>query len=47
MKIKQYQDNTPRNVIIVALGVSVVLGVFRLIPFLVLIWVVALEFIII
>ena len=46
MKIKQSQDNIPRNVIIVALGASVVLGVFRLIPFLVLIWVVALAFII-
>ncbi len=47
MKIKQSQNNTPRNVIMIALGVSVVLGVFRLIPLLVLVWVVALVFIII
>jgi len=47
MKMKQPQNNVPRNVIITALGVTVLLGVFRLILLLVLVWVVALAFIII
>ncbi len=47
MKMKQSQNNVPRNVIIIALGITVLLGVFRLILFLVLVWVVALVFIII
>jgi len=47
MKVRQSQNNIPRNVIILALGITVLLGVFRLILFLVLVWVAALAFIII
>ncbi len=47
MKLKSSQNNTPRNVIVLATIVTVVLGIFRLVLFLVLVWVVALAFIIV
>jgi uncharacterized paraquat-inducible protein A len=46
MKIKSSQNNVPRNVIILASVVTVLLGMFRLVLFLILVWVVALAFII-
>ena len=45
MNPKQSGSNVPRNVIVLAIGVSIILGIFRLIPFLVLVWVVALVYI--
>jgi len=47
MKLKSSQNNTPRNVIILATAVSILLGMFRLVAFLIAVWVVALVFIII
>lgn len=41
------QNNVPRNVIILATIVTVLLGMFRLILFLILVWVAALAFIVI
>ena len=43
----RFFSNTPRNVTILALGVSVILGIFRLIPLLILVWIAALAYIII
>lgn len=45
MNTKQAGNNVPRNVIILALAVSVILGMFRLIPFLILVWIVSIAFI--
>jgi uncharacterized paraquat-inducible protein A len=45
MSSKASQNNVPRNVIILAIGVTILLGIFRLILFLILVWVVALAFI--
>ena len=47
MKIKSSQNNVPRNTIILAMVVTVLLGAFRLVLFLVLVWVAALAFIVI
>lgn len=41
------QNNVPRNVIITATVVTILLGMFRLMLFLILVWVAALSFIII
>lgn len=45
MSTKQSGNNVPRNVIILAVAVSIVLGMFRLIPFLILVWVVSIAYI--
>lgn len=45
MEAGQFFNNVPRNVTILAIGVTVVLGMFRLIPLLILVWVVALTYI--
>ncbi|HEU5221898.1 MAG TPA: hypothetical protein VFU58_07545 [Candidatus Nitrosotalea sp.] len=47
MSPKLSQNNVPRNVIILATIVTVLLGMFRLILFLILVWVAALAFIVI
>ena len=47
MKLKSSQNNVPRNTIILAMIVTVLLGAFRLVLFLVLVWVAALAFIVI
>ncbi len=47
MKLKSSQNNVPRNVIILAIIITVLLGVFRLVLFLVLVWIAALAFIVI
>ncbi|MGI0072476.1 MAG: hypothetical protein ACREA3_01525 [Nitrosotalea sp.] len=47
MNLKQSSNNVPRNVIILAVAVSVILGMFRLIPFLILVWIVSIAYIII
>lgn len=47
VKLKSSQNNVPRNVIILATIVTVLLGIFRLVLFVVLVWVAALVFIII
>lgn len=47
MRQGRFSNNVPRNVTVLALGVSVVLGIFHLIPLLILVWVVALAYIII
>jgi uncharacterized paraquat-inducible protein A len=47
MKLKSSQNNVPRNVIILATIVTVLLGTFRLVIFLILVWVAALVFIMI
>ena len=47
MKLKSSQNNVPRNTIILAIIVTALLGVFRLVLFLVLVWVAALAFIVI
>ena len=47
MKLKSSPNNTPRNIIILATIVTIILGIFRLVLFLVIVWVVALAFIII
>ena len=47
MKLKSSQNNVPRNTIILAMVVTVLLGAFRLVLFLVLVWVAALAFIVI
>ena len=47
MNSKLSQNNVPRNVIILATIVTVLLGMFRLILFLILVWVAALAFIVI
>ena len=46
VKPKAYQNNMPRNVIILAIIVTVIFGMFRLVLFLILVWVAALTFII-
>lgn len=46
MKVDAIFGNVPRTVTILALAVSVVLGIFRLVPLLILVWVVALGYII-
>ncbi|HJU12990.1 MAG TPA: hypothetical protein VJ792_00855 [Candidatus Nitrosotalea sp.] len=46
MKRARFSGNVPRNVTILALAVTIVLGIFRLIPLLILVWVVALTYII-
>ncbi len=45
MNQKQSGNNVPRNVIILAVAISVILGMFRLIPFLILVWVVSIAYI--
>ncbi|MGI0046966.1 MAG: hypothetical protein ACREBB_07245 [Nitrosotalea sp.] len=45
MKIGQFFNNVPRNVTILAIGVTVLLGIFHLIPLLILVWIVALAYI--
>ncbi len=45
MNTKQAGNNVPRNVLILALAVSVILGMFRLIPFIILVWVVSIAYI--
>lgn len=47
MKLNSHQTNVPRNVVILAISVTILLGIFRLVLFLVLVWVVALAFIVI
>ena len=47
VKLKSSQNNVPRNTIILAVVVTAVLGAFRLVLFLVLVWVAALAFIVI
>ena len=47
VKLKSSQNNVPRNTIILAMVVTVLLGAFRLVLFLVLVWVAALAFIVI
>jgi uncharacterized protein YqhQ len=47
MKLKSTQNNVPRNVIILATIVTILLGIFRLVLFLVFVWVVALAFILV
>ncbi|MDE1844712.1 MAG: hypothetical protein KGI10_05210 [Thaumarchaeota archaeon] len=47
MNPKLSQNNVPRNVIILATMVTILLGMFRLILFLILVWVAALAFIVI
>lgn len=47
MKLNSNQTNVPRNVVILAIFVTVLLAVFRLVLFLVLVWIVALVFIVI
>ncbi|MFZ0185259.1 MAG: hypothetical protein WBV92_02735 [Nitrosotalea sp.] len=47
MKLKSSQNNTPRNTIILATIVTILLGVFRLVLFLVLVWIAAIAFIIV
>jgi uncharacterized paraquat-inducible protein A len=47
MKLKSSENNVPRNVIILATVVTVLLGIFRLVLFLILVWVAALAFIVI
>jgi uncharacterized paraquat-inducible protein A len=47
VKLKSSQNNVPRNTIILAVVVTALLGAFRLVLFLVLVWVAALAFIVI
>ena len=47
MKSSQFFNNTPRNVTMLAIGVTIILGIFRLIPLLILVWVVAIAYIIV
>lgn len=46
MNSGQFFNNVPRNVTILAIGVTVILGIFRLIPLLILVWIVAISYII-
>jgi len=46
LKLKTYQNNVPRNIIILATVVTVLLGLFRLVLPLILVWIAALVFII-
>lgn len=41
----QFLNNVPRNVIILAVVVTTILGIFHLIPLLILVWIVALAYI--
>lgn len=45
MNAKQAGNNVPRNVLILAVAVSVILGMFRLIPIIILVWVVSIAYI--
>ncbi len=47
MNPKISQNNVPRNVIILATIVTVLFGMFRLVLFLILVWVAALAFIVV
>ena len=47
MNMGGFLSNVPRNVTILAIGVTVVLGIFHLIPLLILVWIVALTYIVI
>lgn len=47
MKLKSSPNNVPRNIIVLATIVTILLGIFRLVLFLVIVWIVALAFIII
>jgi hypothetical protein len=47
MKLNSHQTNVPRNIVILAIFVTVLLAIFRLVLFLVLVWIVALAFIVI
>ncbi|MDE1726416.1 MAG: hypothetical protein KGH89_04040 [Thaumarchaeota archaeon] len=47
MNPSQLLNNVPRNVIILAIAVTAVLGIFHLIPLVILVWIVALSYIII
>ena len=44
-KMVQVLNNVPRNVVILAVIVTVILGIFHLIPLLILVWIVALAYI--
>lgn len=46
MKIKSSQNNVPRNAIILATAITILLAMFRLVLFLILVWVATLVFII-
>jgi uncharacterized paraquat-inducible protein A len=46
-KMGQFLNNVPRNVVILAVAVTAILGIFHLIPLLILVWIVALAYIII
>lgn len=43
----KFFSNVPRNIIILSIGVTVLLGIFRMVPLLILVWVVALSYIVI
>ncbi len=43
----QFFSNVPRNVTMLAIAVTIVLGLFRLIPLLILVWIVSLSYIIV
>lgn len=45
MNLKQSSGNVPRNVIILAIVVSVVFGMFRLIPLIILVWILSISYI--
>jgi uncharacterized paraquat-inducible protein A len=47
MKLKSSPNNTPRNVIILATIVTILLGIFRLVLLLVVVWIAALAFLMI
>jgi uncharacterized paraquat-inducible protein A len=47
MKLNSSQNKVPRNVIILAIAVTIILGIFRLVLFLILVWVAALAFMLI
>ena len=45
MNQKQTSGNVPRNVIILAVAVSAIFGMFRLIPLIILVWIVSIAYI--
>lgn len=47
MKLKSRQNNTPRNIIILTTIITILLGIFRLVLVVVLVWISALIFIIV
>lgn len=46
MKGNNFFSNVPRSVTLLAIGVTIVLGIFHLIPLLIFVWIVALAYII-